>query len=67
MAAHPIHRFFELGSGDPDFVRQFHLWAGQYQSDTVELVVATKRTIATSNALMAEVDRALAGRWGRPS
>jgi hypothetical protein len=47
-----------LDACDPDFQRQARAWAGDFQSEIVELLAQSKSTVA-SRALMAEIDRIL--------
>ncbi len=62
MPDHRSHRFLPLDARDPDFHRQVQLWADEAQLEIEETIVATRRTIASSQALMANVGRLLARR-----
>lgn len=60
----PYHALpLELSTDDPGFSSQMALWAFGSTHEMQDLVVATKKTIATSRALMAEADRILALCW----
>lgn len=56
------HLPFERDARDPNFARDALVWAAQTQQDIRELVTATRHTIATTRALMAEADRLIAHR-----
>jgi hypothetical protein len=60
MARVGSHLPFELDARDPDFFREIQLWSSQTQGDLQELLAATQQTIATTKALIAEVDRMIA-------
>lgn len=52
----------ELNCDDPQFPQQIAVWVAQAQHDMQLTVVATKKTIYESRALLANVDRVLARR-----
>ena len=54
------HVPFEMDARDPYFAGDIALWSRQTLSEMRGLVAATRRTIASSTALIAQVDRLLA-------
>ncbi len=60
--AHDNSYHFQLPTSDPNFRRQVQLWADEARRDIAEAVVTTRRTIARSQELIADVDRLLARR-----
>jgi hypothetical protein len=53
----------QLDVRHPDFLRHYCSWAFQCRTDMMEAVIATRKSIATTKALMAEADRILARRY----
>jgi hypothetical protein len=62
MAHHNSPLSFKIDLSDPDFAREFRLWATETQSQMHELFSTAAETIYRSRALMAEIDRMLAQR-----
>lgn len=52
----------EIELRGPGFARDMLFWSFQMESEVRETIAATRRTIATSKALMVEMDRILARR-----
>jgi hypothetical protein len=52
----------DLDTRSLDFSHQWHHWAKQTRDDVAELVEGTKKTMAESRDLMAEIDRLLTRR-----
>jgi hypothetical protein len=55
-----------LDPRDPDFVRQGFAWSDQMRSEMDDLVITTRKQIATTRILLAETDRLLCAKIGRP-
>jgi hypothetical protein len=53
---------FEIDLRSPGFARDMLYWSFQMQSEVRETVAATRVTIATSKALLLQMDRLLARR-----
>ena len=49
----------DLNAHDPDFHERLLAWASQAQCEMRELILITKETIATTKAIIADVDRML--------
>lgn len=47
----------DLDARSPDFHQRWDSWALQMQHDTTDIIVATKKTIASSRTLLADLDR----------
>jgi len=61
MAEHRSHRFLpQVDPRDACFPRQYFTWASAARSEVDEAITATMKTIASSKALMAAIDRLLA-------
>jgi hypothetical protein len=60
MAQLDPHLPFQLDARDPDFARQCLLWSLQTRCEIQATIATTQQTIATSKALMAEMDQILA-------
>jgi hypothetical protein len=50
----------ELDTRDPEFHARWREWADEFKRDAAEIVAATQDTIATSQNLLAKMDRLLA-------
>ena len=62
MAGHPEHppTPLDFDARNPDFHRNCAVWAQQTHRDIAEIIARTRDEIATSQALMAEIDRVIA-------
>jgi hypothetical protein len=60
--AHPQSQLHAIRDDDPDFPRMFLSWTLEMQREMDGLVWATRKTILSSRAAMAEVDRIIAWR-----
>ncbi len=63
MAGHQTHHpLLERDPRDPQFPQKAVMSNSQTQCELMETIVATRETIATSKALLAEADRILGQR-----
>lgn len=62
MAHIDPHLPFELRAYDPNFARKIQSWAFEMTCQMHELILKTQETNDATRTLMADVDRALAGR-----
>jgi hypothetical protein len=49
----------DLDTRDPEFQIRWRAWAEEFNRDVAEVVATTKQTIATSQALLTNVERLL--------